>query len=403
MTFNVIQNPPAYAVISLTPADVGGTIPITLNNSGPLAGSGGTKVLPVVSLRYVRTDIRTAYSHIYGFTFERELSPGTVFSLGYNGSRGQKLYSIENLNRLGFGTKYLGSLAARPPAIGGSVDRLNGQYSNINTRGNGGFSRYNSLVASFESSNFRKHGPINLEGLQVTARYTYAVARDNLSSTFSESNANFNLGLLDPFNPALDYGYADFDVRHRFASSLHWDLPWGKSSNGIAKHVLGGWTLAGTFVARTGLPFTLYDCTNALTVCMRAEKNGTIAKSGAAVAGSPNLFTFLNTSALKTGLYSDANGFVETGPYPSDMSKRNEFRGPGFWNLDGGIYKNFSLTENVKMQIRGELYNVFNHANLYIIPDSIDVEGGGNVTACKACLGLNSDRRNVQMAVKLIF
>src|SRR5205807_9235873 len=106
------------------------------------------------------------------------------------------------------------------------------------------------------------------------------------------------------------------------------------------------------------------DCSFAVTVCMRAELNGTISKSGAAVAGSPNLFTFLNTSALKTGLYSYADGSgnqtQEVGPYPADMSKRNAFRGPGIWNLDGGIYKNFKVTEKLRLQIRGELYNVFN-------------------------------------------
>ena len=402
VTFNVIQNPPAYAVVSITPADVG-TINVTLNNAGPLAGSGGTKVLPAVSLRLVRQDIATAYSHIFGVTFEHELFPGTVFSAAFNGSRGNKLYSLENINRVGFGTAYLGSRATRPPAIGGTVDRLNGQYGNVNTRGNGGTSRYEAFVASLESSNFRKHRGINLEGLQFTARYTYSVARDNLSSTFSESNANFNLGLLDPFDPKLDYGYADFDVRHRFSGSMIWDLPFFKNSKGVAKHLLGGWSLSGFFIARTGLPFTLYDCSFARTVCMRAELNGAISKSGAPVPGSPNLFTYLNTSALQTGLYSTINGDQEVGPYPADMSRRNAFRGPGFWNIDGGLYKNIKLRENVRLQLRGEFYNIFNHANLFVIPDSLDVEGGGNVTSCKACLGLASDRRNLQFAAKIIF
>jgi hypothetical protein len=56
--------------------------------------------------------------------------------------------------------------------------------------------------------------------LQFTARYTLSSAKDNLSSTFSDSNANGSLGLLDPFDPNVDYGYADFDSRHRFVTSL---------------------------------------------------------------------------------------------------------------------------------------------------------------------------------------
>ena len=413
VTFNVIQNPPNYAVVSLTaPGDVA-TLPITLDNSGPLAGSSGTKVLPITSLRDVRQDIPTAYAHLWSASLEHQLFSGTVASVEYSGSRGADLYTIENLNRLGFGTTYLGSTCIRPDT-GTPTDRLNCQYSNMNTRGFGGISRYNGLTFGLESSNFRRHGFFNFDGLQLTARYTYAVARDNVSSTFSESLANFNLGLLDPFNPKLDYGYSDFDVRHRFVSSFNWDLPFLKQKRGWERHTLGGWTLTGTFTARTGLPFTVYDCTFAVTVCLRAELNGPIQFSGsgnpAPVAGSPNVFTFIDASQLQTGVFQNANGFgYEEGPYPTDMSTRNAFRGPGFWDLDFGLYKTIKLHEKYSLQLRSEFYNLFNHANLYVNPSSLDIEGGGNVTACRACGAAISgspfptDRRNVQMAVKLIF
>jgi len=413
VTFNVIQNPPAYAVVSLTaPGDVT-TLPITLDNAGPLAGNSGSKVLPPTSLRYVRQDIPTAYAHLWSAAFEHQLFGNSVASVEYNGSHGVDLYTIENLNRLGFGTTYLGSTCINP-ATGGAIDRLNCQYTNLNTRGFGGMSNYNGVTFGLESSNFRRHGWFNFEGLQFTARYTYSVAKDNVSSTFSESLANFNLGLLDPFNPKLDYGYADFDVRHRFVASFNWDLPWGKGSSGWQHHALGGWTLTGTFLARTGLPFTVYDCTFAITVCLRAEMNGPISLTGSGnpppVAGSPNTFTFINASGLMTGVFQNPNGFgYEEGPYPTDMGQRNSFRGPGFWNFDFGLYKNFRVTERYTLQLRSEFYNLFNHANLYVNPSSLDVEGGGNVTACRACgvtltgVPFATDRRNIQLALKFIF
>ena len=418
VTFNVIQNPPNYAVVSLTaPGDVA-TLPITLSNAGPLSGSSGTKILPPTSLRYVRQDIPTAYSHLWSVSLEHQLMANTVASIQYNGSRGVNLYTIENLNRLGFGTTYLGSTCINP-ATGTAVNRLNCQYSNINTRGFGGLSRYNGVTLSLESSNFRRHGWFNFEGLQFTARYTYSVAKDNTSSTFSESLANFNLGLLDPFNPKLDYGYADFDVRHRFVGSFNWDLPFWKTSSGWKHHALGGWTLSGTFVARTGLPFTLYDCTFAVTVCLRAELNGPVQFHGSSnpspVAGTPNSFVYIDASRLTTGAFSNAFGTYEVGPYPADMSKRNQFRGPGFWNFDFGLYKNFRVTERYTIQLRGEFYNIFNHANLYVNPASLDIEGGDvntpgtTVTACRACgatltgAPFATDRRNVQLALKFIF
>jgi outer membrane receptor protein involved in Fe transport len=413
VTFNVIQNPPSYAVVSLTaPGDVP-LLPITLDNSGPLAGSSGTKILPPTSLRDVRQDIPTAYAHLWSVSLEHQLFGNSVASIEYSGSKGSDLYTIENLNRLGFGTTFLNSTCINP-ATGGAVDRLNCQYTNMNTRGFNGTSLYNGLTLGFQSSNFRRHGWFNFEGLQLTARYTYAVARDNVSSTFSESLANFNLGLLDPFNPRLDYGYSDFDVRHRFVTGFNWDLPFAKGSHGWQHHALGGWTVTGTFIARTGLPFTVYDCTFAITVCLRAEMNGPISLTGSSnpppVAGSPNTFTFINASGLQTGVFQNPNGFgYEEGPYPTDMGRRNIFRGPGFWNLDFGLYKNFHVTERYTLQLRSEFYNVFNHAKLYVNPSSLDVEGGGNVNACFACgatltgIPFATDRRNIQLALKFIF
>ena len=91
------------------------------------------------------------------------------------------------------------------------------------------------------------------------------------------------------------------------------------------------------------------------------------------------------------------------------MAKRNSFRGPGFWNLDGGIYKTFHLTERYSLQFRGEMYNVFNHANLYVNSSTADISAGAQfVQACRGCAtSLNSngvtvptDRRNVHFITR---
>jgi hypothetical protein len=89
VTFNVIQNPPNYAVISLkAPNDVP-VLPITTSNSGPLAGTNPpTKPLPRTSLRAVDPNIKTAYAHFYSLAFDQELAPNTIVALEYSGSRG---------------------------------------------------------------------------------------------------------------------------------------------------------------------------------------------------------------------------------------------------------------------------------------------------------------------------
>ena len=88
---------------------------------------------------------------------------------------------------------------------------------------------------------------------------------------------------------------------------------------------------------------------------------------------------------------------ADYGPYPSNMTARNNFRRPGYWNLDGGLYKNINLTERYSIQLRGEFYNVFNHANLFLNDGAVDIFSSPFVTAYK------EGRRQIQLAVKFIF
>jgi hypothetical protein len=399
VTFNIIQNPPAYFVFTLNRGDPGfPTIPAPppSNNFGPLGGAGGTAaIVGRANIRHVNERIQNAYAHFWSASFEREVFRRTVASVEYSGSAGRKLYDLSNDNRAGLAC-FLGKTACTFSDPSNPLELLNTNFYPLNTRGNKGYSNYNALIAGIESSNLR-----NL-GLQFTARYTYSVTKDNLSSTFSDSSNNFNLGLLDPFNPKLDYGYADFDTRHRFVASLNWDLPvFNKSDNGFLRHALGGWAVSGIVNIRSGQPFTIFDCSNAaFEVCPRLVPTGTIpfrVSSNPAPTGQPNEFRLIDLSTQIPGNYIDPKtGTSEFGPYPANMTGKDAFRGPGFWNVDFGLFKNFKIRENMRIQLRGEFYNVFNHANMFVDGASAEVNEG-------LIRGFKDGRRNVQLAVKFIF
>lgn len=97
---------------------------------------------------------------------------------------------------------------------------------------------------------------------------------------------------------------------------------------------------------------------------------------------------------------------------PDLRKSKTEPQSPGFWNIDFVAMKNFKLTERFTMQFRGEFYNIFNHHNMYIQANNLDISGTG-VTAINAVNGspsagsLNSnlpdERRNIQFALKLLF
>jgi len=403
VTFNVIQNPPAYAVVSILPTDVGGTIPITTDNAGPLGGSTGSKALPKVSLRNVNPDIETAYAHLWSAVFEHQVTHNFLMAIDYNGSKGVDLYSIENPNRPGSGNVYLGDPCPTTPCASANLTRLqNFQYSNINRRGDNGFSHYNAVDFRVELTN------LGNTGLNLHSSYTYAHAIDNISSTFSESNNNANLGLLDPFNPKIDKGNSDFDQRHRFVFSGTWDVPFARNMTGAAKGFLDGWTAAPIVTIRGGFPFTLYDCTNARTTCMRAVQTSPHSKTGSAVpdpSGAANTFDYFNfSSGFDSSYVNPIVGISDFGPFPKNMLTRGYFYGPGAYTIDFGIYKTTRINERLRLQIRGEFFNLLNHSNMWLTLGDNDLSSTTIVHAQKGVPPINAnERRNVQLALKLLF
>jgi outer membrane receptor protein involved in Fe transport len=419
VTFNVIQNPPAQFNSVFNP---GGNI--TTDNLGPFTGTG-TKSLPPPSLRYVRQDIPTAYTQSWNLSVQRELRQNTVMSLDYTGAHGLKEYSIENLNQTGFGVLYLGT----DPTAHSPLDRLNRQYGNMNTRGANGFSHYNALNVRLVSNNLFH------QGLDILTNYTWSHSIDNLSSSFSETPQTINLGLLDPFQPGLDKGSADFDSRHRIAISAVWDLPYARNTKGFMKQVLDGWQFAPILTARTGNPFTVFDTTgfNGFdTVFGRYIPSGAIQTEGTsdgALLGN-NVFQYIHlpdpvtyfepltgSGELPTcdTTTNGAGNLVSTGQncrWPSNMVGRNTFRGPGAYNINLSIAKTFPITERFRLQFRSEFYNLLNHSNYYVqsgasADASIFTPGQGFDLIGKRGLnpapGIPNERRFIQMALKLIF
>jgi hypothetical protein len=349
----------------------------------------------------------------------------------YTGSHGVHLYSIENLNQRGFGVIYEGT----DPVVNNSIDRLNRQYGNMNTRGANGFAYYDALNTRFVSSNLYH------QGLNLTVNYTYSHTIDNLSSTFSETPQTENLGLLDPFQPALDKGNADYDARHRVAIAAVWNLPYAKGTHGVARQVLDGWEFAPIFTAHTGNPFTVFDSTNNIgdtvsaryfipagsTIPLSGTSNNLPATGGFAGA---NTYTYLTLPPSAT--YADplvgsgelptckmttnaAGNQVSTGQnckWPANMTRRNEFHGPGAYNINASIGKTFPLTERFRLQFRSEFYNLLNHSNYYVQGGSTnDIGNTANATPFQVvgkrgvspALGVPNERRFIQFALRLSF
>jgi hypothetical protein len=425
VTYNVIQNPPAQFNYAVTGASAG---MITTSNLGPFAATSGTLALSPPDFRYVSQNIPTAYTNMWNLSIQHQLRPNTLLSIEYSGAHGVHLYSIENLNQTGFGDVYLGTDPTVNP-----TDRLNEQYANMNTRGANGFSFYEGLNTSLQATNLLH------QGLDLTANWTWSHSIDNLSSTFSETPQALSLGLLDPFNPKLDKGDSDFDARQRIALSAVWTLPYAKDTKGVLNRILDGWVLAPILVAHTGNPFTVFDMTNwnpADTNIARYIPSGPInmatSTSTLLPGAAPNTYQYMllppSSPYMGTIGRVDISGevpdcsttknaagdIISTGQncvWPANMTHRNAFRGPGWYDINMAIRKNFKVTERMKLQFSTEFYNLLNHSNYYIqgsFAQNASNYPGANVPIIGAfgvnpAPGIPNERRFIQMALRLSF
>jgi hypothetical protein len=370
-------------------------------------------------------------------SIEHELRHNLVAGFDYSGSFGEKLYDIANINRNGTGTHYGGdtcssvtkhdtfnntdyTIPAYPclnsvkfndgSAKGFTISkdqntRLQAtQYSNINYRNAGGKSHYNAFVARLGMRNWAN------TGLTLDANYTFGHTLDELSDTFSSSGNQFNLGYLDPFNPKVDYGNSYIDIRHRFTAQAIWEVPFGKHAIGWQKQVVSGWTIAPIFVAETGSPFSVYDCTwQFYSVCPYAVNaaGSTLSRSAPSSlqpGSAPDTFIYTPFFSGANQLFDNAapfdpiTGTSEFGPFPARINARNAFRGPGSWNLSIAAEKSFPIREGMRLKLRGEAYNLFNHANLFITGGDADVsQAQPYVDAYK------DGNRTMQLAVRFEF
>ncbi|MDP9051434.1 MAG: TonB-dependent receptor [Acidobacteriota bacterium] len=407
ITFNLIQNPPNYAVVVVS----GGSV--TNSNLGPLAGGSGSVPLPPASLRHVDQNIRTAQTQFASASIQQQVGPNSVVEISYNHSRGIHLYDIKNYNVPGSGNLYLGD----PITVGGNsaLTYLNSQFKNDNNRGSSGDSYYDGVNAQFNGRNLYH------SGLSVIANYTFAHSLDDLSTAFSEDSAgNFELGYTNAFNPALDHASSDFDVRHRFVVAPIFDVPTFKDKPMLVRELIGGYEVTGILTMRTGTPFTFYDSTN-------NNSGYQVVRYNPATPVTHTLFKSIPAGAANTGNSYDLThnvtlpvdvpfgnaalmGISDLGPYPSTMTSRNVFRGPGAYNLDCSISKKFPIHEDVNIELRAEGFDVTNHHNLYIqqgLNDAANYSGSPKIIGSKGGIGnsggQNDERRFLQFAGKINF
>ncbi len=208
-------------------------------------------------------------------------------------------------------------------------------------------------------------------GFTISASYTWAHALDEISNGgflgYSSTSATYQI------NPSClrcnNYGNADYDIRSGFNAQYVWNTPF-KFSNKFAQGAFGGWTLSQNFFARTGLPLTVFDATTGV-----GNIPGGVYTAAEVVGAGQSNCTQYYTSCLTS------TGFTSTPLGAAANQIRNQYRGPGFFDTDLTINKNFKLTERFALGIGANFYNVLNHPNFAQPGNLFGTSNFGQVTS----------------------
>lgn len=331
-------------------------------------GKNGAFVLPMAAFVY-GPNLRNPYVNSWNMTLERQLGGSWLARLSYAGSKGTALTSGRDFNApLPNATATTSTTNQRRPYYSYGL----GQVVMMEPAGN---SIYNSLQITAEKR-FSK-------GFTILANYTFAKTIDNNVGSANKGNGT---NVTDPYNQHYDRGPSDYDLKHVFNFSGVWALPI-KPANRLANFFVGGWNMTSIVAWRSGFPFTVVSGQdNARTGqgSQRADLTGV----------SPYLSNDGHGAIAAQYLNKAAFAVNALGTY--GVLGRNTFRGPGSFNLDYGLHKDFPVREAMKFQFRFETFNLFN--NVSLANPNITVTSGNFMRITSA-----SDPRILQFALRFEF
>ena len=234
-------------------------------------------------------------------------------------------------------------------------------------------SAYNGFQASLEKR--------FSHGLQFEAAYTYGKSIDN-ASTFES--------LVDPVNPKRNRSLSLFDARNRFVLSYYWEFPVPKYE-GFKGKALDGWAMSGITTFQSGFPVRITEQDD-----IELQSSFDFETPGQPNVAAP--FQKLNPRG-PGNLGFNPSAFTENTVAPGTIGNapRTVCCGPGINNWEIAFLKITPISERIKLEFRGELFNAFNHAQFFQ-PDGNFTDGSdfGRVKRAR-------DPRLIQFALKLSF
>jgi hypothetical protein len=272
----------------------------------------------------------------YVFNVQRELGRNAAIEIGYLGSRSSELERMFDRNDVIPGP---GVTQTRRPYP---------EFTRVQTIGNVAEARYNSLTAKLTR---------RLDsGFSALIGYTLSKSRDNGSGIRTLNGdqlfpQNSNC-VAEEVSSGCEWGLSIFDVRHRVVSSLLYELPFGEGKpflqSGVGSAILGGWQITNIMSLSSGFarnPSPGQDRAN----LGHGDQRPNVVAGEEPNDGPKTIQQWFNTAA-----------FVLQPQFTYGNAERNSIIGPGIFNFDMSILRNFALGGSKNLQLRLEVFNTFN-------------------------------------------
>ncbi|HYR42091.1 MAG TPA: TonB-dependent receptor, partial [Terriglobia bacterium] len=279
---------------------------------------------------------KDGYYENWDFNIQQELPFNFTGQVGYVGSEGHHLFSREQVN-------------LRDPVTG---LRPLPEFAQFGLKSNYGNNNFNALQVSVQ----RRFTNGWLWQTQYMWSHAIADSSGGAGETFAYQNQACR---------ACDRSNSGFDVRHTMITNSVYQLPFGNgkrhlNNRGLASQVFGGWELSGVMTIRTGLP---------VNITMKPNKTPLDGNtSGQRPDLVPGQSIYAAHQTIDNWFNPDAFAFPAPGTYGN--LGRNVARGPGYYEVDTALQKQFALTERIKLNFRAEGFNLFNHP-AYANPKSV--------------------------------
>ena len=378
---------PGYTVSTSAVVSINGVTPTGAisnpfpNGTVPVTGSSqGAMTLVGQNVSGVVYSTPMPYAQQWNFGLQRELPGRVLVSLTYGGGHSLKLPVSWFPNQLQ--PRYWGAPGDKNQAAYLQALVPNPFYGIIpsGTLASAQVSRQTLLEADpqFPTTTLQYTGQANSNyhsmqltmlkafsrGLTSSVTYTWSKAIGDANyvttSPFDAGTANYQ----DTWNLSLERAVLPTDLRHRFVSSANYEIPFGRGKRHGASMpraldaVIGQWQANGIFTARSGFPVGLTTTggaafagsrPNNTSAAVDPETSGDIGSRLGGVSGGPG---YLNAAAFSLPIAFQ---------YGNVARFSDNIRSPGAYNIDFSMVKYVPVRENLRLQIRGEAFNLTNH------------------------------------------